>query len=100
MVWQFQEGLMHFARGGKIGFTDTRGQEVIEPIYQSVAYYSSGFYHGYVAAQKDDKWGVIDTSGQEIVPIEYDKAYTFHDGYCIALKDHEITIFKEPEQTP
>lgn len=53
-------------KGGKYGFIDRTGKEVIPFVYQDA--WPSG---NYLAAKKDGKWGVIDINNKIILPFEY-----------------------------
>ena len=63
-------GLYYLERayyGAKYGFIDTKGKEVVAPIYD----YALDFHDGVAAVNKGDKWGAIDRNGREVVPIIY-----------------------------
>lgn len=69
-----------YVRGGKFGFVNARGEEVVSPCYEAVRDFEDcqlalvncgGFRssNGYIVS---GKCGFIDSSGRTIVPIKYD----------------------------
>ena len=71
-------------RGGKWGFKDRMGKQVIEPVYDEVF----SFKEDLCCVEKDEKFGYINRQGEIIVPIEYDCATSFSEGYaCVFKKD-------------
>lgn len=55
--------------GGKWGFVNGKGEEIIPFNYDKVHYVSGGYYF----VCKEKKWGVINGKGIEITPIKYDE---------------------------
>ncbi|MGD9578711.1 MAG: WG repeat-containing protein [Syntrophorhabdus sp.] len=71
--------------GGKWGFIDKTGEEVISPIYDQV---DSSFHNGLAAASLSGKWGLIDKAGNAVIPFEYDNhIYAEEGSYFIAGRD-------------
>lgn len=62
--------------GGKYGFVNHSGKEVIPVKYQQT---SNEFVEGAIWAL-DKKYGYIDHDGREITPFAYDGASNFHNG--------------------
>ncbi|ABP65847.1 KWG Leptospira repeat protein [Caldicellulosiruptor saccharolyticus DSM 8903] len=54
-VRDFHEGFAAVEKGGKWGFVDKTGKEVVPLIYESVREFSEGF----AWVKKDGKWGII-----------------------------------------
>jgi hypothetical protein len=63
--------------GGKWGFIDTNGKEIIVPQYEECYAFSDGL----ATVKKNGKWGCIDKTGKVIIPIKYD--------YCILFGEDE-----------
>ena len=100
-VGDFSEGLAFVRRGGKYGYIDTTGREVI-PCRRSCQYGNSfdfhlsyDFHEGLVRVEKDGKWGYMDKTGREVIPCIYDEAYDFSDG--LAKVYLEIWDEKQPD---
>lgn len=92
----YQDGLVWYLKGWLLGFLDHKGQEVIAPAYNTINMATNGITNGgYFAAEKEGKWGIIDRNNITIIPFEYDNAYPYVDGYCIAIKDDQIYIFDQ-----
>ncbi len=72
-------------KGGKAGFIDNRGRQVIPCRFDECGVFNDGA----TVAMKDGKWGIIDTLGREILPLQFDnsryrgEAYRYHDGYAL-----------------
>ncbi len=62
--------------GGKWGFVDKSGKEVVPCRYDEVRY----FLYGLAAVQLGGKWGFVDKSGKEVVPCRYDEVRDFLEG--------------------
>ncbi len=68
-------GLAAVRLGGKWGFVDKAGQEVVPCRYDEVRDFE---YGGPMAAvQLGGKWGFVDEEGQEVVPCRYDEVRDF-----------------------
>ena len=68
---------------GKMGYIDSSGKMIIEPIFW-VAY---EFSEGLAAARLNGTYGYINTSGQFVIPPQYDYATAFVDGLAIVYKN-------------
>lgn len=64
---------------GKVGFTDSQGNEVIKCQYDG-AY---PFENGYAIVSKSDKYGIIDATGKVVLPLKYDNISKWNDLYLI-----------------
>ena len=92
----YRDGLVWYLEGWLLGFLDDKGQQVIAPAYNSINMATDGNAgSGCFAAEKEGKWGIIDRNNNTIIPFEFDKAYPYVDGYCIAIKDDQIYIFDQ-----
>lgn len=63
----FNEGMVAVKRGGKWGYIDSTGKEVIALKYDEAGY----FRNGLAIVEIKDKAGVINKQGQIVVPIKY-----------------------------
>ena len=76
--------------GGKWGYIDKTGKEVVPCKYDFASSFSDGLAAVNIGAVYDwtmehssmygGKWGYIDKTGKEAVPLKYDTAYDFSDG--------------------
>ncbi len=69
-------------RGGKWGFKDRKGKQVVEPIYDEVFNYKEDL----CCVEKEEKFGFINRQGEVVVPISYDCATSFSEGYACVFK--------------
>jgi hypothetical protein len=82
----FVEGLARNLEGGKVGFVNTRFDQVVAPIWDWADYFQNGIAavcRGCVSARLPNcdehcgtliggKWGYIDGTGRVVVPVIYD----------------------------
>jgi len=83
--WGFG-GSYYLARsynGGKYGFIDTDGNEIIAPIYD----YVDDFHEGIAVVCKDGKLGAIDKEGNVVVPIIYANVSHSSEGLLCVCND-------------
>ncbi|MCL1975778.1 MAG: WG repeat-containing protein [Firmicutes bacterium] len=77
--------------GGKWGFIDMTGKEIIIPKYDSVEYFSDGLAAVCIDAEWEitsdgdeelisGKWGFIDKAGKEVISPKYDAVESFSRG--------------------
>lgn len=97
-AWRFSDGLAwvhtggQYARGcvigGKYGFIDTFGKEVISLKYDEVTDFSEGVA---VVRQKND-WSIIDITGEKLVSLgsKYDYVSGFSDGLACVRKNSNL----------
>lgn len=78
-------------RGGKWGYINERGEEIIPLEYED----AWPFFEGLAVAKLKGKFGFIDKSGKEVIPFIYDGVYDygFQKGKArVSLKDKSLTI--------
>lgn len=75
-VKAFKEGMAWVKRGGKVGFINRKGEEVIKPAYDDGGNFSAGL----VSVLKDQKVGVINQSGNVVIPFDYEDVGAFSEG--------------------
>lgn len=78
------------AQGGKFGYINKEGQQVIPFIYDDV----TNFDGEYAAVLKDGKYGLINTKGETVIPFEYD-IMSIRDGIitcCTNAEDEPLTL--------
>lgn len=85
----FCEGITQAYKDGKVGFVNTAGRWIAEPIYSEAQNFSEGF-----GGVKNDagKWGYINTLGEVVVPLEYDNISEFNNGYALVEKGEKTFI--------
>jgi hypothetical protein len=94
-IFDFNEGFAMAVRdavitqfdiyGGKYGYIDRTGKEVITCEYDNAQEFSEGL----APVQKDGKWGFIDKTGKVVIPLEYDYAAPFSEGFASVEKDYK-----------
>lgn len=73
---------------GKWGFADNKGQMVIAPEYDSVAF----FYQGIALVKKDGKFGYLRNDGKWHIKPKYSDATSFISN-CALVSDQEGTFY-------
>lgn len=68
---------------GKYGFIDTKGHEVVPPIYSRIESFSNGL----AAVGKDGLYGFINKLGSVVVPIKYDCVTDFSNGFAFVRRN-------------
>lgn len=76
-------GLREVQANGKCGYINHNNEEVLPPIYDSVA----SFNEGLAAVEKDGQYGYIDINGRFVIPLIYDLAYGFTSGIAKVKKN-------------
>ena len=81
----YKNGLTEIKKKGKYGFIDSRGNLVVDCIYDDVY----GFYNGFAQVKKDNKYGFVNTNGNLVVDCIYDFVYDFCNGFARVKKDNK-----------
>lgn len=80
----FSERLAPVKRGGKWGFINVHGEEIIPCQYD----YADIFSEGKAAVKKGNRWGYINVQGEIIIPFfNADEACSFSEGRAYVIKD-------------
>ena len=69
-IGYFNEGLAPVICGGRWGFIDQNGREVIKPQYDGIS--NPKFVDGLALVGKAGKYGYIDKNGKEVIKLQYD----------------------------
>ncbi len=72
-------GIYRVAKDNKYGYTDDKGNIIIQIIYDD----GMSFSEGRAAIKIGQKWGFIDSTGKEIVKPLYTEVYSFHEGLAV-----------------
>ncbi|KPJ63776.1 hypothetical protein AMK68_03170 [candidate division KD3-62 bacterium DG_56] len=75
-VYTFSEGLALVEEGGRFGYIDDRGREIIGPQYEKAAF----FVEGLAKVRIDGKYGYIDKQNNIVIKPQYDDASDFQEG--------------------
>lgn len=71
-------------KDGKYGFTDMKGDWIIEPAFDEVQPFSAA---GVAPVRQGDRWGLIDASGKVVVPLMYERLTScVDDGTCAVME--------------
>ena len=80
-------GLAEFEENDKYGFIDTKGNIMIDCIYDKVRRFSDGF----ALVKKDGKYGFIDTKGNLAIDCSaYDNVCSFEEGLSSVVKNDKF----------
>ncbi|HEV3341383.1 MAG TPA: WG repeat-containing protein [Pirellulales bacterium] len=95
-VGEFSEERAWFSKGRKCGCLDTRGNVVIEPIYDDARPFREGMARvnrGAIeqafpfSTQVGGKWGFVTTDGQLVIEPQYEEADDFSAGLALVWND-------------
>ncbi len=70
---------VYVKRGGKYGFMDKNGKEVIPCIYDKTNRSAETIHRGMIRMKKNGKYGVINKSGEVLIKFEYDSFQGFNN---------------------
>jgi len=81
-----EDGVFAFSSDGKWGFADTKGNVVVEPVYDQ----AKSFSNGLAAVCKDGLWGFIDKEGNTVIAFQFlDAGYFNSKGGCMVRTSPE-----------
>lgn len=91
----FTDGIVAMEKGGKWGYVNSKGEEVIPFELDAISGYGAlgigdtayECSEGYVTVCKGGKYGVYKADGTQIVPCQYSAMTTVHDGRVFASND-------------
>lgn len=90
----YSEGLSAAKRGGKWGFLDSLGREVIAFQYQDV----HSFSRGLAVVESNNRYGLINLQGQLLIPIKYEYVWLYKN-FIIGMKNKtKAVLFNERGQ--
>jgi hypothetical protein len=72
-------------KGGKYGYLNLSGDEVIPFIYDD----ATPFGDGMARVCQEEKWGVIDLNGGTVIPIEFDYMRAFINNLAVVVKNEK-----------
>lgn len=80
----FSDGLANAkcAENGKYGFIDTKGEWVIDPLFEAAGDFSDGF----APVRMKGKWGFVDSKGKLFKNITHNFLQNFREGYAACWK--------------
>ncbi len=95
-IMEFSDGLAKATKvhspvgsiGNRIGFLDSQGNWVIDPIYQ----FADPFSEGLAAVSGPESWGYINRQGEVVVPMIYRMVNPLHQGLAF-VRDQDLTGF-------
>lgn len=83
---RFQGGTALVMLGGKYGFINNQGKEIVPCKYEAVK--SNYFREGLIPVQYNGKWGYVNKEGKEVIPVIYDQIRDyFFKGICEAMRE-------------
>ncbi len=91
----FTGGLVALSKGGKWGYVNSEGKQIIPFEYDAVPGYSATgngntpyeCSENYVTVFKNGKYGVVKSDGTQVIPCQYTALTTVHDGRVFASND-------------
>ena len=93
-IEQEMDDFVKFQRGGKWGFKNKQGMEIIPPIYDEVF----NFKEDYACVERKQLFGYINRQNELVIPYKYVCASSFSEGYaCVSDEEKCGYINKEGE---
>lgn len=90
-------GCMPVFAGGKLGFVDLQGKEIMAPTYNKDREALDYFFSNHrMRVLKEGKFGFIDTQLKEVIPCQYEAAGDFVNG-CAKVKESGRWGFVNPD---
>ncbi len=92
--YYYSDGLIKMEVGGKIGFVDYFGKEVVPPYFAEAGDFSDDLC---AVMSGSNKWGYIDRKGNNVLRYEFDIAKPFSEGLALVVymaKDDGINNWK------
>lgn len=77
-----------YKRGGKYGYIDKSGKEIINIEYDEIGTFNEGL----AWFKKDGLYGYIDKSGKEVIEAKYEDAYSFSEERAVVYMDGKAII--------
>lgn len=71
LLWDGNTNCIRVSLNNKFGFTNLKGEWLIEPCLENVGYYFDD-KHNTIAAKQNGYWGIIDSKGNWVLPAIYD----------------------------
>lgn len=78
-----QGQLFPILKNNRIGFIDTSGHVVVQPLFREAGEFSEGL----AAARINGTYGYIDKTGQFVIQPQFDYATAFSEGLALVYKD-------------
>lgn len=85
---QSGEGFMAFSKGGKVGFINTKNEEVIPPTYQYAGVFSNGL--AFVKLSTDTLYGYINKKNEWAIKPAFQQAQKFAQGYATVAQKNGL----------
>lgn len=79
--YYYSDGLIKMEVGGKIGFVDYSGKEVVPPYFAEAGDFSEDL----CAVRSGSKWGYIDKKGNNVIKYQFDIASQFSEGLALIV---------------
>ena len=91
-AYSFSDGLALVKQGGKFGFIDITGKEIVVPIYDTIRNFKEGMIAVGIKKQVAEdicviRWGLIDKNKKVVVPLIYDEVTDFSEGLAVVKLD-------------
>ncbi len=87
----FSEGLIPFKYGATYGFSNLKGDFIIEPKYDDV----HTFKNGLAVVFNNKKSAVINKKGEIVIPFKYDGIEDFSEGLAVTWHNRKYGIINE-----
>jgi len=83
---RFKEGMATLFSGGKFGFIDEKGRQIVAPQFD----YADDFSEGLAAVEVQRAFGFIDKTGEFVVPLQFERSQQFSEGLAAVKKGKSL----------
>jgi hypothetical protein len=90
-IWDFSRNKnnTYAKKNDKVGFINSKGDWIIEPVYDKVR----GFKNGLAPVCKAKKWGYINEEGEVVIPLKFRDAELFSNDGLAPIKSAKLWGF-------
>jgi len=90
-IFPGNEGLFGALIGEDFGYINSRGDTIIEPVFDQV----KGFSEGLAEVRKGQLWGYVNRNNQMIIPFSFENSGPFSHGVAIVAQEGRINLINQ-----
>ena len=87
-ISDFYEGLIWVRAGGKYGFLNSKGENIIPFNYD----FATNFFEGMAKVKQNNLYGCLNKEGKIVIPIEYSEISPLTNGFYTAIKSGKYAL--------
>lgn len=90
-IFPGSEGLFGALMGEKFGYINTKGDTIIDPVFDQVKPFSEGF----AEVRKGRQWGYVNPNNEMAIPLSFEKVEPFTNGVAIVAKEGRFNLINQ-----